>query len=376
MSESSSAPVKRMPSGLRRAAAKLFAVCMHCLGIWRLVYVVRRVVRRKPLLAVFTFHRIVADGADREHLVTYDKGTPAAVFDQQISGIKKFYEILALDQFIEVLEGKRTPARDSALITFDDADSEFAGQAFPALQKHSASSVVFVPTDFVDSPKKFWHLRVSNAFHRLSDSTWPLVKELSRQFPAGKSTWLEGLDYRKREDLATACWRFNIALDRMQEAEIEEFVDRLEAITGGEYTLGITTMSWIEIKEMHRCGVYMESHSASHRKLGRLDLETVRTELGSSKSMLERELGKTVCAICYPAGSFDERVVKSAEELGYRVGFTTRFGFIDFPTNGSDRFALTRFDMRGGDKFEIERFLGELPIRRFRKGWPVRGNSE
>ncbi len=372
MLDPKTAPVKRMPSALRRGCASFYATVMSWLGLWQLAYLLRRVFWRKPLLAVFTFHRIVADGSDERHLATYDKGTPRSIFDEQIAGIRRFYQILTLEEFVAVIEGKKTLERDAALITFDDADSEFVGQAFPVLQKYGASSVVFVPTDFVDSAKKFWHLRVSNAFHRLSDKTWPQVQELSHQFPGGKSRWLEGLDYRKREDLATACWRFNIALDRMQEAEIEEFVDRLEAITGKDYTLGITTMSWQELARIHKGGVYLESHSASHRKLGRLDAGGIKTELTSSKELLESRLGKTVCAICYPAGSVNEQVVEMAQAAGYKVGFTTQFGFVQYPVAGAERFLLTRFDMRGGNKHEIERFLGELPLRRFRKRWPIK----
>ena len=372
MLDPETAPVKWMPSALRRNCASVYAAVMSWFGLWHLIYLARRIFRRKPLLAVFTFHRIVADGSDERHLVTYDKGTPRSIFDEQIRGIKKFYQILTLDEFVAVVEGKKTLERDAALITFDDADSEFAGQAFPVLQKHQVSSVVFVPTDFVDSAKKFWHLRVSNAFHRLSDHTWPQVQELSRHFPGGKSKWLENLDYRKRDDLATACWRFNIALDRMQEAEIEEFVDRLEAITGRDYTLGIATMSWQELARMRAGGVYLESHSASHRKLGRLDSGGIKAELTSSKVLLESRLGKTVCSICYPAGSVNEQVVELAQAAGYKVGFPTQFGFIQYPVAEAERFLLTRFDMRGGNRYEIERFLGELPLRRFRKRWPVK----
>lgn len=304
--------------------------------------------------------------------MTYDKGIPRHLFDIQIEQIKRFYETVTLDEFIELVTGKREQIRDTALITFDDADSEFIANALPVLLKYGCSGVVFAPTDFIGTAKRFWHLRVSNAFHKIDESTWPRVQALAKQFLEDKQNWLENLDIRKRRDLATACWRFNIALDRMSEEVIETIVESLESVTGTEYRLGIGTLTWAELKQVQSAGISIESHSASHRKLARLTPDQALHELVESKLLLEKELGVAVSAICYPAGSFDEKVADNAIKAGYRVGFTTQFGFVDPPVAGIELLTLTRFDMRGGDKYEVARFLGELPVRRPKKGWPIK----
>lgn len=365
-------PVKKMPPAFRRFWSRVYALVAYYLGIWPAVYALRRITGKKPLLTVFTFHRIAEEKSSDRHLVTYDKGTPRELFDVQISLVKRFYETVSLEEFTELVTGKRIPQRNSALITFDDADSEFVAQALPVLMKHGCSAVVFAPTDFVDTTKRFWHLRVSNAFHRIGEGTWPGVQALARKFPEDKQDWLENLDYRKRKDLATACWRFNIALDRMPEEEIERFVEDLEQIIGRDYELGIGTMTWPQLKQVRSAGISVESHSASHRKLARLDAESIKQELFDSKSLLERELGVEVTAVCYPAGSYDEQVARIAKDTGYKLGFTTQFGYIDYPLDGIDLLTLTRFDMRGGDRYDVARFLGELPIRRPKKSWPLK----
>lgn len=365
-------PVKKMPPAFRRFWSRVYAIVTYYLGIWPALYALRKLSGRKPLLTVFTFHRITDDESSGAHLVTYDKGTPRKLFDIQIEQIKRYYETISLEEFTAVVVGKRTLQRNSTLITFDDADSEFITEALPVLLKHGCTGVVFAPTDFVETTKRFWHLRVSNAFHRINEKTWPKVQELAQQFPEDKQNWLENLDCRKRDDLATACWRFNIALDRMPEEEIERSVEHLEMITGNEYELGIATMTWAQLKQVRSAGISVESHSVSHRKLARLDAESIKNELLDSKSLLEKELGVEIAAVCYPAGSYDEQVARIANEAGYKLGFTTQFGFIDYPLAGIDLLTLTRFDMRGGDKYEVARFLGELPVRRPKKSWPLR----
>lgn len=356
----------------RRFWSRVYAIVAYYLGIWPAIYALRKLLGKKPLLTVFTFHRITDAKSSGVHLVTYDKGTPRELFDVQIAQIKRFYETISLEEFTEIVTGKRTLQRNSALITFDDADSEFVSQALPVLLKHGCNGVVFAPTDFIETAKRLWHLRVSNAFHRIDEKTWPKVQALARQFPEDKQNWLDNLDHRNREDLATACWRFNIALDRMSEEEIEIFVERLETITGTEYELGIATMTWPQLKQVRSAGISVESHSASHRKLARLDAESIKKELLDSKSLLEKELGVGVAAVCYPAGSYDEHVARIAADAGYKLGFTTQFGFIDYPLDGIDLLTLTRFDMRGNNKYEVARFLGELPVRQPKKSWPLK----
>lgn len=188
MADTARPPVKRVPSLLRRFVSRFYAVVAHFLGIWHCVYALLPLVRRRRLLAVFTFHRISTRESERDHLVTYDKGTPAEVFDLQVAGITRHYDVVTLDDFVEIVSGRRRLERNTALITFDDADADFLSCALPVLRKHAVSSVVFVPTDFIDSDKRFWHLRVSNAFQRLSLELWPRVQELALDFPADKGT--------------------------------------------------------------------------------------------------------------------------------------------------------------------------------------------
>ncbi len=365
-------PTKRMPSTFRRFWSRAYAIMAYCCGLWQVGFFLRSIFKKQPLLAVFTFHRISSEGSDSQHLVTYDKGTEQSVFEQQIQGIKRFYEVLTLEEFIDIVTGKCELTGRSALVTFDDADSEFISQAMPVLTRFKCPSVVFVPTKFVDSDKRFWHLRVSNAFQKIDAKSWPKVEGIVADFCEDQRDWMQGIDPTKRADIELACWRFNIALDRMDDAEIESYVERLEAITGKEYSLGIAAMGLNELKAISKHGVYVESHTCSHRKLARLDSAEVRHELADSKQELESKLGKSVRAICYPAGSYNKEVAQIAREVGYEVGFITTFGFVDLPVNDLDLLALPRFDMRGSTKFEIARFLGELPLRRFRKGWPLK----
>lgn len=80
------------------------------------------------------------------------------------------------------------------------------------------------------------------------------------------------------------------------------------------------------IVEMAQGGMSFGSHSVTHRPLGELVWDDIKTELVNSKAVLESVLGRTVNAIAYPRGSYNKSVIMIADNVGYKTGFTVREG--------------------------------------------------
>jgi len=93
------------------------------------------------------------------------------------------------------------------------------------------------------------------------------------------------------------------------------------------------------IAEMAQGGMSFGSHTVSHRRLGELSLMEIHDELAVSQAVLESVLGRTVNAIAYPQGSYNENVIAAAQKLGYITGFTVREGVC---SNNSPDFELRR----------------------------------
>lgn len=83
------------------------------------------------------------------------------------------------------------------------------------------------------------------------------------------------------------------------------------------------------IKEMSDYGIDIESHTVKHSKLSKMTYEDQLMELIDSKKTLESITGKTVDAIAYPFGDFNDDSVKAAKNAGYSLAFTTNRGLAD-----------------------------------------------
>jgi peptidoglycan/xylan/chitin deacetylase (PgdA/CDA1 family) len=103
------------------------------------------------------------------------------------------------------------------------------------------------------------------------------------------------------------------------------------------------------VKAMIAAGWELAAHTIHHLDLTELDAAQLKEEVAGSRAILRREYGVPVKNFCYPAGQFDETVVRAVEEAGY-VGATTEvpgFATKDHPYELARIEVLGNFGVKG-----------------------------
>jgi peptidoglycan/xylan/chitin deacetylase (PgdA/CDA1 family) len=106
-------------------------------------------------LTVVMFHRVLSTqdprwvGADPEYTLS------DATFASVIDFLKRHYSIVALDDLLASLEGRRLPPCP-LLITLDDGWADTAQYALPTLRALALPAVVFVAVGAVGQREAFW----------------------------------------------------------------------------------------------------------------------------------------------------------------------------------------------------------------------------
>ena len=273
-----------------------------------------------PVLAVFNYHRVIAEHRD-SFIMEYEFGLLARDFEKQMLWLKKNFKIIKVSDLSPSLL-KKNSRKPLALITFDDADSEFYDIAYPILKKHDLTAIMFVPTNFIESGKAFFHLRFTNLCNQLKNHDWGNI--LQTELPSDIKDKL--LKYKADFESNSRELRHDIGLSffRMNREQVEALLDKWESIGDIRYDLGIKCMSWDQIIEVHRQGIEIGSHSANHFQLARMDEQAIKSEVTESRAELEKRLGVKIETISYPVGSYDDRVLEQTRLAGYKYGFTTR----------------------------------------------------
>jgi peptidoglycan/xylan/chitin deacetylase (PgdA/CDA1 family) len=337
---------------------------LHRTGLLRVVLGLSHRLEKKPLLAVFTFHRINLNDPDDSYLQGYERGITLRQFERQVEAITSYFDIIDLDTFCQIVSGRTTPQgrRPLALLTFDDADLEHAPGAFATLSRLHLPGVAFVPTAFIESDRRFYHLRLTNICNNFADKDWAEV--ITEDIPPSLAQAIREFLPAVRNRLQEFRRRLIDPFVDMLPTRRDLILDRWENRIGGKYTLGIRCMNWESVQSLAKLGIAVGSHTVNHNKLELLDPEQVRYELAESKRVLELKTGRPVTSICYPEGSYSNIALESSLKAGYSVGFSSDGGYVDYPLAHYEDFRIPRLGCQTGPDYQIHFSLCWSAIRR------------
>jgi peptidoglycan/xylan/chitin deacetylase (PgdA/CDA1 family) len=117
----------------------------------------------KSKIFVLAYHSV----ADCE----YKHSVSPRDFERQMAYVKKRFITLSLDEFIAVVDGKKTIDRDAVLVTFDDGIEDNYTNAYPILKKYDIPSIIFLTTCFVSKIH-------GGGVHKFQFLSWEQMKKL------------------------------------------------------------------------------------------------------------------------------------------------------------------------------------------------------
>ncbi len=127
----------------------------------------------------------------------------------------------------------------------------------------------------------------------------------------------------------------------------------------------VKLLSAADLREMHRAGMEIGSHTVSHRDLTTLTPAQLKRELRDSRLFLEDILGASVTSFAYPYGCWNETVESAVREAGYRRACTTRTGWALLDQNP---FQIRRLTIHNRDN--LGTFARKLTFGSHEVEWP------
>jgi peptidoglycan/xylan/chitin deacetylase (PgdA/CDA1 family) len=304
-------------------------------------------------LRILAYHRVlsIADESAFDFDLELVSATEEQFHRQMILLRQRFNPIRFRDVIESFESGKPLPPRP-VIVTFDDGYDDNHRFAFPVLRELGVPATFFVSTGHIDSGLPFSYDWFVHMICR-SEAIRIQIPELGIDDPLPKSR-------TGRREIATEL------LDRMKwlEAETQEsIVANLEREwsmprSGGH--VDCRPMTWDQLREIHAAGMEIGSHGMWHNMLAKLPHEAMALEVSGSKAVLERELETQVDVLSYPVGgadAYDETVIRTAREAGYKLGCSYVSGTSPVPSQ--PQFELRRLPVeRNMDLAWFESLIG------------------
>jgi len=282
---------------------------------------------------VFNYHRI----GERE-LCLYDRevfSCTSNAFDLQLKMIKQKFKLISLEELDYLIKEDKQQSERYALITFDDGYIDNYVEAFPILQRNKVSAAFYVTTDFVGKELVPWWDEMAFLLRKSVGSKYQLPSQYIMyelepkviEFVISKIIY----EAKRLKKVST--------LDVLHDIRIK-FPNAVVQFNAYKQRL---FMDWAQLKEMTNSGMFIGSHTLSHRVLSKLNSDDQTKELKESKNIIEAELGLTVDSVVYPVGRYHCYTLETcdlAKELGYKFGFNNEPSRIVLTSNLWD---LNRF---------------------------------
>jgi peptidoglycan/xylan/chitin deacetylase (PgdA/CDA1 family) len=303
-------------------------------GLLPLLRVARGMLRRD--LRILAYHRI----ATRVDPARFDfdlelLSADAEGFRAQVRHLRDHYEPLRLGDVAALRDAGRALPRRAVVVTFDDGYDDNHDLALPILREFGVPATFFVSTGHVDSGATYAFDWAAHAVLRAPDG--------ALRVPAlGFEAVLDGDRAARRGVVARILERVKALAGAQQEAALAQLRQACGVAPAGADP-DSRPMRWDQVRALHAAGMEIGSHGTHHRMLAKLDDDGIRAELAQSRDAIARELGVAPVSLAYPVGgrdAFDDRVVRIARELGYRIACSYLPGVN--PARGEDWFALRR----------------------------------
>ena len=256
---------------------------------------------------VLMYHRFSADAAGSRVSV--------ALFDNQLSELKRNFTVLPLSVICDYLRAGKTVPHNSIALTIDDGYDDFYRYAFPVLKKYGLPATLYVTADFIDRKLWLWPDKIAYILKKTG------AKNLTYTRPDNATSTLPLLTGAER---GSAWMELNNHCLAIGHEERQQFLHQLAldlAVTVGvEPEPDYAPMSWDAVRELSDNGIEIGAHSRTHPVLSNLGRERLREEIYGSKQRIEQFVSRPVSAFCYPNGQradYNDLVKEVVIESGY-----------------------------------------------------------
>jgi len=288
--------------------------------------------KRKSLPVLILIYHSILENPDREINKDRTLNHPVYNFVREMKFLKKYFDVVSLDEAVDYIAGNRATKRPVVAITFDDGYENNYRFAFPALKSMNIPATIFLAAGFVDTDKL------------------PLVEKMGQVILTTNKTRLElqsplcdiSCALESFHDKRHAFGKILGRLNDMEYIDRVLLVNEIMSKLGEPKVNGQRMMTWQEVRGMAPHRISFGAHTVTHPDLARIPAEDAKIEILESKRLIEERAGVKVNHFAYPFGfadNFNEDLKESCKTIGFSSVLTAIYG-----TNkiGSDVYALKR----------------------------------
>ena len=279
------------------------------------------------------------------------KGLEFSDFRKQIFYLKKNFNILSNNQFIEILNSRKIPKKKSILLTFDDGYRDHFEYVFPFLKKQDVSAVFYPPIMCVrnkavlDVNKIHFILAKEENRDKILDLIFLYVKKILNKNP--QQIGIEKINLLSRYDDKKTILIKRLLQHHLPLPYRKKIVDKIfkHIVNYSEEEFSkILYMNKNNIQELYKNNFSIGSHGYNHYWWEKINKNEQEMEIKNSINYFKKiKVFDKNFSVCYPYGSYNLQTLNLLKKYKIKFALTTRVGSVN-KKNIKKVYELPRFD--------------------------------
>ena len=261
------------------------------------------------MLTILCYHGVTKEKSDG--IENYSqKHIHYETFKKQLNIIKNSYQVISMNDVIQIYK-KKIKIKDKLLaITFDDGFKNNIEVAAPILDNYNFEATFYVTSGLINTNNLFWVDQLENSINSFEgDHIKIMIKGEASEFSTkSKKNKIETLN------------KIKIYCKNSMNSEKNRIVDFLNKISFSDHTntrgvQNYNLMNWSDIKTINESNNFViGGHSLKHDLFSKIELESdLKYDIKLSIELIQKKLGQKVIHYSYPEGQnihFNKKVIE------------------------------------------------------------------
>tara|TARA_Y100000816_G_scaffold49132_1_gene31134 strand:+ start:587 stop:1489 length:903 start_codon:yes stop_codon:yes gene_type:complete len=279
------------------------------------------------------------------------KGLEFSDFKNQIIYLKKNFNILSNNQFIEILNSRKIPKKKSILLTFDDGYRDHFEYVFPFLKKKDVPAVFYPPIMCVknkgvlDVNKIHFILEKEKNRDKILHLIFLYVKKILNKNPQQIGIEKINLSHRyddKKTILIKKLLQHHLPLPYRKKI-VDKIFKHIVNFSEEEFSK-ILYMNKNNIQELYKNNFSIGSHGYNHYWWEKINKDEQEMQIKKSINYFKKiKVFDKNFSVCYPYGSYNLQTLNLLKKYRIKFALTARVGSIN-KKNIKKIYELPRFN--------------------------------
>lgn len=277
-------------------------------------------------IAILTYHRI-SKKCDDWSL----NPLPLKSFKEHLKFLTKTYNIISLDNLVDLMVNPNPIPKKTVILTFDDGYKDNYTNAYPLLRKYDIPATIFLTSKLIGSGEISWYDKVGYIIYNTSSNEIKMDELPDYTINSTFEKHQAFSDIKRR-------------LIKLNERQKSLLINKLANLCHVEIPpyAGDLMLSWDEVTEMNANGIDFGAHTLNHPVLPSLNSQEAEWEILESKRIIEKNLNKPINCFSYPYGNFNHDIIDLVKKSNFKCAVTLNQKLIN--SKKEDLYSLSRID--------------------------------